>query len=203
VSGQGSGAWLRERRLARGWAKAELARRLHAAMLARGGTVPDVKSITTSVNGWEGGDRYPHDRWVAVICEVLGVALEDFPSPPLSSAPPAVTADLDTDDPRPWMGVARMLLDRIGIGELKPGDRMPRPAEVGRVAGVSPPTARLAYAYLEGRGVIGYRPGAGYHVSGGPPDGARHGGEPANAAIGEGSGRGTVLADEFELAGTR
>jgi hypothetical protein len=168
VSVQESGAWLRERRLARGWGKAEMARRLHAAMSARSGTAPGVKSLTRSIDGWEGGGRYPQDRWRAVICEVLGVAFGDFPSPSGSSAAPAVMAGTDTDDPRPWMGVARMLLERQG--ELRPGDRMPRPAAMGRVAGVSVPTVRLAYANLEGRGVIGYRPGSGYHVSDGPSD---------------------------------
>jgi DNA-binding transcriptional regulator YhcF (GntR family) len=203
VSGQESGAWLRERRLARGWGKAEMARRLHTAMLARGGTAPHLKSITRSIGGWEGGGRYPHDRWAAVICEVLGIALQDFPAPPGPGTPPAVTADPDTDDARPWMRVTRMLLDRIGTGELRPGDRMPRPADVGHEAGVSVPTVRLAYAYLEGRGVIGYRPGTGYHVSGGHPDDARHGGMHAKAEIREDAGRRTVLIHESELAGAR
>jgi transcriptional regulator with XRE-family HTH domain len=196
VSGPQLGAWLRERRLARGWGKAEMARRLHTAISARSGTAPSVKSLTRSLGDWEGGGRYPRDRWRAVICEVLGVTFEDFPHPPVSSAPSAVTTALDTDDPRPWMGVARSLLERIGTGELRPGDRIPRAADVGRVAGVSVPTTRLAYAYLEGRGVIRYWSGAGYHVSGGPSDSARSAHVPGKAVIGEGLdlSQGSVLA---------
>jgi S-adenosyl methyltransferase len=45
------------------------------------GATAAVKSITRSLGGWEGGGRYPHDRWAAAICQVLGVAFEDFPSP--------------------------------------------------------------------------------------------------------------------------
>ena len=178
MSSQGSGAWLREQRLARGWGKAEMARRLHTAMRARSGTAPAVKSITRSLGGWESGGRYPHDRWAAVICQVLGVAFEDFPAPLGSGAALTVTADLDADDPRPWMRVACTLLQRIGPGELRSGDRIPRAADLGREAGVSVPTVRLAYAYLEGRGVIRYRPGTGYHVSSGQPDGVPQGGVP-------------------------
>lgn len=70
--GDGVGAWLRERRLARGWSKAEFARRLHAAMSTRGETAPSVASFIRSIAGWERDGKYPRDRWRAVICEVLG-----------------------------------------------------------------------------------------------------------------------------------
>ncbi len=203
MNSPGPGAWLREQRLARGWGKAEMARRLHAAMRTRSGTAPTVKSITRSIGGWEGGGRYPHDRWAAVICQVLGVAFEDFPSPSGSSPPPAVTASVGGDDPRPWMLVAHTLLERIGTGELRPGDRMPLVAAIGDAAGVSMPTVRLAYAYLEGRGAIRYRPGTGYHVSGGPSGGARQGDVPGKAGVREDCGRRTVLTRRSELAGTR
>jgi hypothetical protein len=80
VGSPAAGAWLQEQRLAQGWAKAEMARQLHAAMSARASRVPSVKSIACSIGGWEEGRRYPRDRWRAVICEVLGIAFEDFPA---------------------------------------------------------------------------------------------------------------------------
>ena len=46
----GLGPWLRERRLARGWSKAEFARRLHAAMSFPGRT------------GAERGEHHPQRR---------------------------------------------------------------------------------------------------------------------------------------------
>lgn len=167
-----SGAWLRERRLARGWGKAEMARRLHAVMAARSGKAPDVRSITRSIGGWESGGRYPQDRWVAVICQVLGIALADFPARSATSAPPDMTAELAADDSRGWVRVACSLLARIGPGKLRPGDPMPRAADVARETGVSVPTARRGYTYLSARGIICYRAGIGYHVSGDHDDGS-------------------------------
>ncbi|MBV9446666.1 MAG: transcriptional regulator [Streptosporangiaceae bacterium] len=166
------GGWLRERRLARGWGKAEMARRLHAAMLARSGAAPAVRSITRSLGGWEGSGRCPQDRWVAVICQVFGVELEDFPARTGGSAWPDTTAALAADDSRAWVGVARTLLERIGPGKLQPGDPLPHATDVARESGVSVPTARRGYTYLRDRGIICYRAGIGYQVSGDRVDGA-------------------------------
>jgi GntR family transcriptional regulator len=175
VSGPGAGAWLREQRLARGWAKAEMARQLHAALSARTSRVPGVKSITRSIDGWEEGSRYPRDRWRAVICAVLGIAFEDFPAPFAAGISPVVTAghdagDVDGDDPSQWAQIARALLEQIASGQLKPGARMPRITDIACETGVSRPTARRAYTYLKDQGAICYRPGTGYCVSGARPD---------------------------------
>jgi DNA-binding transcriptional regulator YhcF (GntR family) len=160
----GFGVWLREQRLVRGWAKPEMARRLHAAMKARASTAPTVTSLTRSIDGWEQGARYPQDRWQAVICEVLGIAPEDFPKHG-TGTPPNGTAGLDPDDPSPWAKVARTLLKQIRSGELKPGAQMPSIGDTAHKAGVSAPTARRAYSYLKIQGILRYRPGTGYHVS--------------------------------------
>ncbi|HZR54756.1 MAG TPA: transcriptional regulator [Streptosporangiaceae bacterium] len=169
-----AGRWLLKQRLARGWSKAEMARRMHAVASVSGGKVPGVSSIVRSLGGWELGGRYPRDRWRAVLCQVLGIRLEDVPAAPGSAVLPATAGDLKSDDPRTWVQVALMLVARIDTGKLKPGDSLPRPADVAGQEGVSAPTVRKAYRYLRAIEVAGYWPGAGYYVSGKRPDGPRH-----------------------------
>jgi transcriptional regulator with XRE-family HTH domain len=171
AAGPWSGAWLRERRLARGWARQEMARRMHEAMKARNGAAPSVKSIARSIGGWEEGTRHPQDRWQAVSCEVLGVALKVFP-PKGTGTSDAATAGLAPDDPSPWAQVARMLLELIGPGKLKPGDRMPSIGGTASQAGVSLTTARRAYTCLKDQEILSYSAGNGYYVSRGRPGGA-------------------------------
>jgi GntR family transcriptional regulator len=173
ADGQGAGVWLRKQRLAHGWSKAEMVRRMHAALSVSSGRIPGVSSIVRSLGGWERGERYPRDRWLAVLCQVLGVKLEDFPAAPGPAALPATLGDLDADDPRPWVQVALMLVARIDAGRLNSGDPMPRPADVAGQAGVSVPTARKAYRYLRALDVIRYWPGAGYYVGAKRPGGQR------------------------------
>jgi DNA-binding transcriptional regulator YhcF (GntR family) len=167
-----AGMWLLEQRLARGWTKAEMARRMHPAVSVSDSKVPRVSSIVRGLGGWERGEHYPRDSWRAVLCQVLGVKPADFPAAPGPAAMPATVGDLDADDPRPWVQVALMLAARIDAEKLNPGDPMPRPGEVAGQACVSVPTARKAYRYLRAMEVVCYRPGAGYYVSGQPHDSA-------------------------------
>lgn len=64
-----------------------------------------------------------------------------------------------TGDPRAWVQVMQVLLDRIGRGELKPGARIPSIAALAAELAVSLDTVKRARRYLARHQVIEPGPG--------------------------------------------
>ena len=59
----------------------------------------------------------------------------------------------------PYMLIVYALAQKIGSGELKPGDRMPGVTELVQTCNVSPSTARRALAKLKDMGLTDTVPG--------------------------------------------
>ncbi|WP_152366042.1 TetR/AcrR family transcriptional regulator C-terminal domain-containing protein [Microlunatus speluncae] len=69
-----------------------------------------------------------------------------------------------TDQP-PYAAIAADLRRRIGIGELRPGDRVPSTRQLARQAGVAMATAAKALTVLRNEGVVVARPRSGTVVA--------------------------------------
>lgn len=74
------------------------------------------------------------------------------------------TSGGDGGDPRAWMRISAALVDRIGSGELKPGDLLPARQVLCAEFGCSRSPVTHALTALERRGVIRRIPGLGYQV---------------------------------------
>jgi transcriptional regulator with XRE-family HTH domain len=73
------GSWLRGQREARGWSRADMARRLiTAARQAESDTVPDPENLRHSIYRWECGLAGVSGPHRLVICRVFGIAPTEF-----------------------------------------------------------------------------------------------------------------------------
>lgn len=81
---------------------------------------------------------------------------------------------LDADDPTPlYHQIAQAIRWRIGVGDLRPGDRLPTLRTAAEEWGVNLHTVRRAYGALADAGLLDSRPGAGTTVAGVAEAGAR------------------------------
>jgi transcriptional regulator with XRE-family HTH domain len=79
TSGQKPGAWLRQQREARVWARSEMARQLIMAAHANGDiSIPGVDSLVHNIYRWERGTVGPSERYTLYYCQALGISLADF-----------------------------------------------------------------------------------------------------------------------------
>ena len=134
------GAWLRRQREARGWPKAEMARRLVQAGRDTGDTaIPSTSSMLHNIHRWERGEGGLSERYKLHYCHALGVLPSQFgpgkhdrrpataaqaPAQALailtgSPAAPQIPAAVRREDPR--LPVAALVAYR-GIHEPATGD---------------------------------------------------------------------------------
>jgi transcriptional regulator with XRE-family HTH domain len=74
VSGQELGAWLRQQRQARGWARPEMARQLITAARRNGDTsLPGADSVCHNIYRWERGMVGVSERYRLYYCQALGI----------------------------------------------------------------------------------------------------------------------------------
>jgi hypothetical protein len=75
VSSQELGAWLRQQRQARGWARAEMARQLITAARRNGDmSLPGAGSICHNIYRWERGMVGVSERYWLYYCQALGTS---------------------------------------------------------------------------------------------------------------------------------
>jgi transcriptional regulator with XRE-family HTH domain len=75
------GRWLRDQREARGWSRAEMARRLTRAGQAKGDkAIPGLDSMMHNMYRWERGTDGLTERYKLYYCQVLGIPLNRFGS---------------------------------------------------------------------------------------------------------------------------
>jgi transcriptional regulator with XRE-family HTH domain/tetratricopeptide (TPR) repeat protein len=86
------GAWLRQQREARGWSKAEMARRLVQAGYDSGDTaMPSATSMLHNIYRWERGDGGLSERHQLHYCRALGIHPSQFGSSQPSQPPASAT----------------------------------------------------------------------------------------------------------------
>jgi transcriptional regulator with XRE-family HTH domain len=79
TSGQELGAWLRQQREARSWARSEMARQLIRAANANGDTsIPGADSLAQYIYRWERGIVGPSERYRLYYCQAFGILPADF-----------------------------------------------------------------------------------------------------------------------------
>ena len=77
--GRALGEWLRRQRQARAWSRAEMARQLIKAALAREDTsMPGIDSICHNIYRWERGTVGLTERYKLYYCVALGISPDDF-----------------------------------------------------------------------------------------------------------------------------
>jgi transcriptional regulator with XRE-family HTH domain len=73
------GAWLRQQRESRCWARSEMARRLVEAAHANGDrSVPEVDHVSHNIYRWERGKCGPSERYRLYYCQLLGITASEF-----------------------------------------------------------------------------------------------------------------------------
>jgi hypothetical protein len=79
VSGQELGAWLRQQRQARGWARPEMARQLITAARRNGDmSLPGADSVCHNIYRWERCMVGVSERYRLYYCQALGIPPADF-----------------------------------------------------------------------------------------------------------------------------
>ena len=89
VVSENLGAWLRQQREARGWAKREMARQLIQAGRATGDTsMPGMDNMCHNIYRWERGQGGLTERYKLHYCKALGIQPGQFGADPAGSYPP-------------------------------------------------------------------------------------------------------------------
>jgi transcriptional regulator with XRE-family HTH domain len=111
------GAWLREQRQVRGWARTEMARQLIQAGKATGDkSLPSLESMCHNLYRWERGEDSPSERYKLYYNRALGIPPSQFGQRP-STPRLAVTSGL----PDPWLRDTAAITYR-GVVEPLMGD---------------------------------------------------------------------------------
>ena len=82
------GAWLRQQREARGWARREMARQLIQAGRSAGDTsMPGMDSMGHNIHRWERGQGGLTERYKLHYCKALGIPPDQFGADPADQPP--------------------------------------------------------------------------------------------------------------------
>ena len=133
------GAWLRQQREARGWAKREMARQLIQAGRSSGDTsMPGMDNMCHNIYRWERGQGGLTERYKLHYCKALGIPPDQFGADPASpppatlaqavpaappASPPFARVPPDLADPRLWipLAVAYRGMQDAGMGDSMVG----------------------------------------------------------------------------------
>jgi transcriptional regulator with XRE-family HTH domain len=129
------GAWLRQQREARGWSKAEMARRLvQAGRAADDKSMPGIDGMVHNLHRWENGEGGVSERHKLHYCRALGIHPSQFGpgagprtlALPVSPASPAVPLLAQVTHAVPDLGDPRVFLPAVvayrGMQEPDLGD---------------------------------------------------------------------------------
>jgi hypothetical protein len=107
VDSQELGAWLRQQREVRCWARPEMARRLiKTAHASDDNSITDVDNLCHNIYRWERGKCCPSERYRLYYCHVLGISPSEF-------GPGKAEARVSAGDPA--ITVLCLLADVLGL----------------------------------------------------------------------------------------
>ena len=93
------GAWLRQQRETRGWARREMARRLiQASREANDSSLPSIGDMCQNIRRWERNEVKPGERYRLYYCAAFGISPGQFGMAP---ADPALSVPARADPPLP------------------------------------------------------------------------------------------------------